>query len=104
MTDTIIDVKDSLRRTIEAMDFPGPIAVSQFLRANHITGLRQKSRQCPIARYLTSVVGVPVSVNSITAWAWVTSEVDVEYELPAPVKTFIKCFDEGEFPDLVEMP
>lgn len=82
--------------------------VADRLRTLEITGRRNSSDDCPIARWLrrsnTAFIGIEVSPEEI-ALLIDTGDADETYEYPIPpepVADFITSFDAGVYPDLVD--
>ncbi len=101
-------------------------AVATTLRDKGIRGMRTANTSCPIANYLTSCgfhgvkVGLtftrmqvediadPATFTSIDGFLAAVGAVEYEdhlvrFVLPAPVKDFVRRFDDGAFPDLSEV-
>ncbi len=87
---------------------PSPTAVAAFLASVGAVGTRRSSDDCAVARYLHAVIGVEPYVKRVTVW---DSEVRVTRRglrlpavvaLPAAVTAFIRAFDAGCFPELID--
>lgn len=75
--------------------------VAETLRRSQIQGSKSTSFSCPIARYVEDrfYAGHFVSVGLDRM---VVERLDECVALPKAVRDFIKAFDAGEYPDLVE--
>lgn len=73
--------------------------VYQTLKAKGIKG-NTSSTVCPVARYLQLLTGKTMSVGPRDC-NYTDSNGAADVDLPAPVRLFIRKFDEGKFPDLV---
>jgi hypothetical protein len=100
-----------LRRAVKSlMDSlgPSPSEVASSLADAQVVGVPRHPTSCPIARYLSAVVGSEPSVLSI--WVYGSSaRLDcggrfrvVRIRLPEPVSTFIRAFDSGCYPRLID--
>lgn len=94
-------VPDALAALADGMNGPGGIAM-RLLRGG-FRGRRSVSNACPVARYLADVCGRGVAVTDRD----VTVDSDdhrtfVNFPLPAPVAAFVREFDQGRYPFLVE--
>lgn len=90
--------------------------VAQRLRNAGIKGRRIRANDCPVARYLQQRTGhLPLAVNEAGVYTFVArplcplesgymlcSAPLPDITMPAPVKEFIRRFDWGDFPDLVD--
>jgi hypothetical protein len=80
-----------------------PDGIADRMRALGIKGVREKSCECPLARYLDprGIDGVRVSPHFGPTWvAWFMGTV-VEVTLPSTVAEFAVRFDRGVYLDLV---
>ena len=100
----------ALRRSIEGFSEtlgPTAAAVAGTLRQLDVRGTPKDSTQCALARCLWAIVGTESSVIKVA----VTDRsihvkrspyhLPVIVRLPKPVRTFIRAFDSGCYPELV---
>jgi hypothetical protein len=97
----------SIRELSESLG-SSPATVALNLAAHHATGRPKNPTDCVIARYFSAIVGTERSVKSISVsgrGVHVTltgKHFPVKVPLPNPVSTFIRAFDEGSYPDLID--
>jgi hypothetical protein len=100
-------LRRSVRQHLDSLgDSPGRI--SDRLRAEGVKGVPGESRNCALARYLQAVIGAEQSVTSVSVFersirirrpgfhppTFVT--------LPKAASAFIRDFDTGSFPELID--
>jgi hypothetical protein len=105
-----VSTRRALRRSIEGFNNtlgPTAAAVAGTLAQLGVRGRPKDSTQCALARYLWVIVGPERSVINI---AVTERSVRVKRSpghlpliigLPRPVRTFIRAFDSGCYPDLL---
>lgn len=77
--------------------------VAQWFREHHCTGVQGSSASCVIAQYLTARTGMAhlvvsgATVRDYDAAGRTLARID----LPAPLRSFARRFDQGDFPDLI---
>lgn len=107
----LIRTRRHLQHSIEQLNEAlgsSPAAVALNLAALHAAGRPKNPTDCVIARYLSAVVGTERVVKSISVSSrgvHVTlsgKHLPVKVQLPDPVSSFIRAFDEGTYPDLVD--
>jgi len=91
----------------EALDtLPGTSQeIAEFLRERGFTSCKHGDSNCPIAEYVSSLTGYPVSVvsyNTVTIDYGATREIKERVDNPFAVRSFVVAFDNGEFPFLEE--
>ena len=69
------------------------------LERRHIQGVPKDIWNCPLARYLSDIIGAPVWVNASALGVGLRSDSIV---LPRHLKEFVRLFDRGFFPQLNE--
>ena len=67
--------------------------ISKMLEAFSLTGQQDSSTRCPLAQYLSIQTGYCVEVNEEDASG---------VSLSRPARQFVKAFDRGNFPRLIE--
>lgn len=98
---------DSVRHLSESLGAT-PAAVACRLAELHVVGRPKCLNQCVVARYLWAIVGSEQSVKAISVSAksiHVTcsdGHVPLRVSLPRPISKFIRGFDEGSYPELVD--
>ena len=105
-----MSTRRALRRSIEGFSGtlgPTAAAVAGTLRQLDVRGTPKDSTQCALARCLWAIVGTESSVIKVA----VTDRsihvkrspyhLPVIVRLPKPVRTFIRAFDSGCYPELV---
>jgi hypothetical protein len=75
--------------------------VYQTLKSKGIKGVSCVAWHCPIAHYLESLTGQKMSVG-LRNCGYSGNRGRTDVELPMPVQLFIRRFDDGLFPDMVE--
>ena len=105
-----MSTRRALRRSIEGFNStlgPTAAAVAETLTQLGVRGCPKDSTQCALARYLWVIVGSERSVVNI---AVTDRSVHVRRSpgrlpliigLPRPVRTFIRAFDSGCYPELL---
>jgi hypothetical protein len=105
-----VSTRRALRRSIEGFSEtlgPTAAAVAGTLRQLDVRGTPKDSTQCALARCLWAIVG---SESSVTKVAVTDRSIHVKrspyhlpviVRLPKPVRTFIRAFDSGCYPELV---
>jgi hypothetical protein len=96
-----------LKRLVKAIDFDTADEVADFLHKRGIKGNRVEANSCPVAQYITSS-------NFGFEWASVfdtisagrnvddNNSADITIATPKTVLKFIKEFDLGKYPQLVQ--
>lgn len=83
-----------------------PEKVAGTLRQANVRGKIDSVTSCPVAKYLKSRLGrtytVGVGLNYVDVWADLGEKKTASVELPESVKQFIRNFDAGRYPDLVQ--
>jgi hypothetical protein len=87
---------------------PSPSEVASNLADAQVVGVPRHPTSCAMARYLSAVVGAEPSVVSV--WVYGSSArldcggrfLAVRVRLPEPVSTFIRAFDSGCYPRLID--
>ncbi len=80
-----------------------PVAVAETLRAKGIKGRPCESSRCPIANWLVTETGaVTVEVDSDIYFRHAGAHGLWIDPTPDAVAEFIRRFDEGDFPDLID--
>lgn len=74
-----------------------PYAIADKFRTAGIKGQRENEYSCPIATYLTGVMGVTCRVTGQSVWALQNSAC---VDLTAAAESFVERFDYGNFADL----
>jgi hypothetical protein len=100
-------LQHSIRQLNESLG-SSPAAVAVNLAALHAVGRPKNPTDCVIARYLSAIVGTERAVKNISVSSrgvhvtLIGKHFPVKVPLPGPVATFIKAFDEGGYPDLID--
>ncbi|HET6963493.1 MAG TPA: hypothetical protein VFH58_01900 [Acidimicrobiales bacterium] len=85
-----------------------PQGVADRLRSYGVTGLPGRADDCPMARYLRAVIGSERTVGRVGVLEQrlrVTRRglrLPFSVTLPPAVRSFVRSFDEGHFPELVD--
>lgn len=89
---------------VHELDLPSPDDVYVALHDAGVTGERKNCKTCPVARFLSSRVGILVSVG--VSRAGVYGYLDVSCRLPDAVTEMILRFDRGDscYADLYQAP
>jgi hypothetical protein len=105
-----VSTRRALRRSIEGFNNtlgPSTAAVAATLAQLGVRGCPKDSTQCALARYLwvivgpeRSVIGIAVTDRSVHVKRS-PGHVPLIIGLPRPVRTFIRAFDTGCYPELV---
>ena len=85
-----------------------PEAVAGHLVAHGVSGLPGRAGDCAVARYLQAVIGSETTVKRVmvmertirvrrTGW-----RLPLVVRLPGAVTSFVRSFDAGRFPDLIQ--
>jgi hypothetical protein len=100
-------LRRSIRRLTESLgSSPGAVAAS--LVALQVHGCPRNSAECAIARYLRAVVGTDASVADLSVSdrrvhvARTDRHLPMTVRLPTPITRFIRAFDDGGYPDLID--
>lgn len=85
-----------------------PNEIAQLLQLQGVTGHRMHASRCVLAKYLSDAVGALVTIrpNRMSRdgeWTAVAKGEGL-LVLPKHIRAFVKYFDSGAFPDLVEEP
>lgn len=75
-----------------------PYDISQFLREEQVIGLRSNTGNCPLANFLRSKINCQVRVSPLAIFSR-------DYACagtPESVKEFIRNFDTGRYPALID--
>lgn len=79
--------------------------LADFFRGYGIKAQPSNARSCAISQFVRMETGLPVStsVSSVTVWTDL-DESDLAYygQLTSAMESFIKKYDQGAYPDLVE--
>lgn len=101
------DLRRSVRHRVEAMgSSPGDIAGS--LAAEGARGIPAEVSECVLARYLQAVIGTEASVRRIVVKERsirlfrTGCHLPVVVTLPLAVSKFIRAFDAGCYPELID--
>ncbi len=83
-----------------------PEAIARYLASESITGLMREPRACPISRYLQKVTTKFIIGVTYTDALWSkgddpSSDVTATH-LPTNVRMFVRWFDHGLHPELIE--
>jgi hypothetical protein len=87
-----------------------PDAVAANLAALRAHGTPSNSSECAIARYLRAIVGAEMAVADLAVSdrrvhiIRADRHMPMTVRLPAAVTKFIRAFDDGCYPELVEVP
>jgi hypothetical protein len=101
----------SLRRSVRQLTESlgsSPDAVAANLEALQVHGYPGNSAECAVARFLRAVVGTDRSVAEVAVSdrrvhvSRTERGLPMTVRLPTPVTKFIRAFDEGCYPELVE--
>lgn len=98
MLKELIAEKDISNKLLALGNTPDEVAAN--LNKFGVKGIRKKSCYCPIANYVSGLIGKEIAVNcyvilSLTDWESVTINNDV-------VSVFVRNFDRGKYPELEE--
>lgn len=97
-------IREQLATALDKLASSGSVA--DFLRHEGITGVRKAARRCPIARWLSGVLGREVSVRPQAVFVAVrdANGRQLEVEMPIAVRDFVREFDQGVHDDLEQQP
>lgn len=97
-------IREQLATALDKLVSSGSVA--DFLRHEGITGVPTAGRRCPIARWLSGVLGREVSVSPQAVYVAVRDSdgKQLEVEMPIAARAFVREFDRGQHPDLIELP
>ena len=78
--------------------------VAAWFREHHCTGVPGSSASCVIAEYLTARTGMAhIVVSGATVRDYdAAGRTLARIDLPAPLRSFARRFDQGEFSDLIK--
>lgn len=85
-----------------------PEAVARRLNDEGVRGLPGQVSECALARYLQAVVGTEMSVRKVVVKEWSVrvfrtgGRIPSVSLLPGPVARFIRAFDAGCYPELID--
>lgn len=96
-----------VRRALKRLTRLSPKGIAKLLAQEGIKGRPGWSHLCPVARFLSREAGCEVLVDFV-AGDELVAILDEGYnwplqiKVPDSVKEFVKRFDNGEFPELIE--
>jgi hypothetical protein len=101
------DLRRAVKSLMKSLG-PSPSEVASNLADAHVVGVPRHPASCAIARYLSAVVGSEPSVRSV--WVYGSSVrlecgsrlLALRIRLPEPVSAFIRAFDSGCYPRLID--
>jgi hypothetical protein len=94
------DVTDALGK-LAALGSPNQIA--DHLAERGIGGMQYRTRQCPVARYVDATAGLQVNViNTVWSFPEVTHMASGYHPVPDVVTAFVRGFDNGDYPHLIQ--
>jgi hypothetical protein len=102
-------LKQSIRQCLAELG-DSPDAVAGRLGDYGVVGVPGRADDCPVARYLKVVIGSERSVKVVGVLERrlrVTrhgAHLPLSMVLPRGVADFVRCFDEGKYPELVARP
>ena len=102
-------LRRSIRQLTESLG-SSPDAVAANLVALRAHGTPSNSSECAIARYLRAMVGTEMAVAEVAVSdrrihvSRANRHLPMTVRLPAAVTKFIRAFDGGGYPELVEGP
>ncbi len=102
-------LRRSVRHYIQEIG-DSPDAVAGRLNEEGVRGLPGEVSECALARYLQAVVGTEMSVRRVVVKEWSVrvfrtgSRLPSVTLLPGPVARFIRAFDAGCYPELIDGP
>lgn len=86
----------------EALDGLPPTmgGITQLLKDKGVRGMPSSPRNCPLAVWLTQVVGTPIGVSLDCAWVVELADKIAHdtFLLPWPAREFVDAFDRGWLP------
>ena len=100
-------LRRSVRHYIQEIG-DSPDAVAGRLNEEGVRGLPGEVSECALARYLQAVVGTEMSVRRVVVKEWSVrvfrtgSRLPSVTLLPGPVARFIRAFDAGCYPELID--
>src|ERR1044072_6415942 len=92
--DTRDEVHEALRNLGETSD-----EIAMQMRAKKVKGVPKKDTSCPIAHYLANEFPA-LRFKVQTYYVEVHNSSILIIDNPIPVRTFVRRFDNGEFPEL----
>lgn len=79
--------------------------IAAYLIEQECRGRRRNARCCPVANYLTGTGEFfDADVDPALIDALIEGDQEARVETPAHIAEFIKRFDDGEWPELVDEP
>jgi hypothetical protein len=99
-------MRSAVRHCVESLG-ESPAAIARRLGAEGVRGCPGKPNECAIARYLQVVIGSERAVTTVEVFqrSLLVSRrhrLPILLRLPQPVVSFVRAFDSGCFPELVE--
>ena len=85
-----------------------PEAVARRLNDEGVKGLPGQVSECALARYLQAVIGSETSVRKVVVKEWSVRVFRIGRRLPSvtllpgPAARFIRAFDAGSYPELID--
>jgi hypothetical protein len=102
-------LRRSIRQLTQSLG-SSPDAVAANLVALHAHGIPSNSSECAIARYLRAIVGTDMAVADLAVSdrrvhvSRAQRHLPMTVRLPTAITKFIRAFDGGGYPELVEGP
>jgi hypothetical protein len=84
------------------------VEVASNLAAYHVVGQPGDAANCAIARYMGAIIGTEHSVRGISVFdrsirvTLMARHLPVIVRLPRPIAKFVRAFDSGCYPELVD--
>jgi hypothetical protein len=100
-------LRGSIRQHVESLGNT-PDRIADRLAGYGVRGVPGKASECAIARYLSAVVAGPEPISRLAVYHgsvriyWPRALFPSVVRLPRAVSAFIRCFDLGSYPDLVD--
>ncbi len=85
-----------------------PEAVARRLNDEGVKGLPGQVSECALARYLQAVIGSEMSIRRVVVKEWTVRVFRIGHRLPSvtrlpgPAARFIRAFDAGCYPELID--
>lgn len=95
----------TLQEAVEELAQKSPEEIAALLREKGIHGRRNLAMSCPLANYLTVETDITPFSVIVGPYSIIGDTLSLEhYSTPTPnsVAAFIKAFDSGKYPDLIE--